>query len=143
MPTQPPPLENNFHTYFRNSRPWGGVGYYSQIRCIALSVLQTSKEFWEHMFTCDWCISIHFVCFCVSSFVACNCPVLGSDCLVFFETFCPIILILVSCKNKTMSASCLQQKLHSSSRFPSLFLSSLESFSVLFLLAKLGECVAL
>ena len=31
-----------------------------------------------------------------------------------------------------MSASCPQQKFHSSSRFPSLFLSSLASFSVLF-----------
>ena len=54
-----------------------------------------------------------------------------------------IFLILVSWKNKAMSASCPLQKYHSSSRFPSLFLSSLESFSVLFLRAKLGECVAL
>ena len=54
-----------------------------------------------------------------------------------------IFLILVSCKNKAMSASCPQQKFHSSSRFPSLFLSSLGSFSILFLLAKLGACVAL
>ena len=45
-----------------------------------------------------------------------------------------IILILVSCP---------RQKVHSSSLFPSLFLSSLESFSVLFLQAKLGECFAL
>ena len=41
-----------------------------------------------------------------------------------------------------MSAPCPLQKVHSSSRFPSLFLSSLESFLVLFLRAKLGECVA-
>ena len=53
-----------------------------------------------------------------------------------------IFLILVSWKNKAMSASCPLQKYHSSSRFPSLFLSSLDSFSVLFLRAKLGECVA-
>ena len=54
-----------------------------------------------------------------------------------------IFLILVSWKNKAISASWPVQKYHSSSRFPSLFLSSLESFSVLFLRAKLGECVAL
>ena len=54
-----------------------------------------------------------------------------------------IFLILVSWKNKAISASCPLQKYHSSSRFPSLFLSSLESFSVLFLQAKRGKCVAL
>ena len=54
-----------------------------------------------------------------------------------------IFLILVSCKNKAISASCPQQKFHSSSRFSSLFLSSLGSFSILFLRAKLGECVGL
>ena len=54
-----------------------------------------------------------------------------------------IFLILVSCKDKAMPASCSQQKFHPSSRFPLLFLTSLESFSVLFLQAKLGECVAL
>ena len=37
----------------------------------------------KHMFTCDWCISIHFVCFCVS--VACNRPVPGNSRLVFFK----------------------------------------------------------
>ena len=42
-----------------------------------------------------------------------------------------------------MCASCPRQKFHSWSRFPSLFLSSLGSFSVLFLRAKLSECVAL
>ena len=42
-----------------------------------------------------------------------------------------------------MSASGPEQKVHSSSRFPSLFLSSLGSFSILFLQAKLGECTAM
>ena len=51
--------------------------------------------------------------------------------------------ILVSCKNRAMSASCPQQKFHSSWRFPSLFLSSLGSFTILFLWSKLGECIAL
>ena len=54
-----------------------------------------------------------------------------------------IFVILVFCKKKAMSASYPRQKFHSSSRFPSLFLSSLKSFSVLFLRDKLGERVAL
>ena len=54
-----------------------------------------------------------------------------------------IFLILVSCKNKAMSASYLQQKFMSSSRFLSLFLRSFGSFSILFSRAKLGECVVL
>ena len=45
-----------------------------------------------------------------------------------------ISLILVTCKNKATFTSLLRQKIYSPSRFPSLFLSSLESFS-----AKLGE----
>ena len=49
-----------------------------------------------------------------------------------------IFLILVTCKNKSTSASFLRQKIHSPQRFPSLFLSSLESFS-----AKLGKHVTL
>ena len=39
------------------------------------------------MFTCDWCISIDFVCFCVSRFAACDRPVSGNDRLVSFEAF--------------------------------------------------------
>ena len=66
------------------------------IRCIPLRVLQTSKEFWVFIsadllgntsFTCDWCISIHFVCFCVSRFVACDRPVSGNNRPVFFTDF--------------------------------------------------------
>ena len=41
----------------------------------------------KHMFTCDWCISIHFVCFCVSRFIACDDPVLSNSPLNFFEDF--------------------------------------------------------
>ena len=68
----------------------------------------------------------------------------GSDRLFFFLFLLfMIFLILVFCKNKAMSASFPQQKFHSSTRFRSLFLSSLGSFSILFLRAKLGECVAL
>ena len=43
-----------------------------------------------------------------------------------------IFLILISCKNKAMSASYLQQKFMSSSRFLSLFLRSFGSFSICF-----------
>ena len=53
----------------------------SQIRGIVLRVVQTSKDFWffsinqlggplRNMFTCDWCIFIHFLCFYVSRFVS-------------------------------------------------------------------------
>ena len=49
-----------------------------------------------------------------------------------------IFLILVTCKNKATSASFLRQKIYPPSRFPSLFLNSVESFS-----AKLGEHVTL
>ena len=73
---------------------------YSQIHCITLRVSQTSKEFWVFLFcqnlsgplrkqiiTCDWCISIHFVCFCLSRFVACDRPVSGNGRPVFFKYF--------------------------------------------------------
>ena len=58
--------------------------------------MQTSKEFWVFIsadllgntsFTCDWCISIHFVCFSVSRFVACDRPVSGYNRPVFFTDF--------------------------------------------------------
>ena len=97
------------------------------------SVKHLSGPLRKHLFTCDWCFSIHFFCFCVLRFVACDRPVSGNNRLVFFEDF------------SDHSSSCLLPltKIHSSWRFPSLFLSSLESFSVLFLQAKLGECFVL
>ena len=94
------------------------------------------------MFTCDWCNSIHFVCFCVSRFAACDRPVSDLDRLVFFEAFYDLSYSYLL-QNKAMSASYLQQKFMSSSRFLSLFLRSFGSFSILFLRAKLGECVVL
>ena len=108
------------------------------------SVNHLSEPFRKHMFTCDWCISIHFVYFCVSRFTAAACdrPVSGLDQLVSSKFFM-IFLILVSCKNKAMSASCPQQKFNSSLQLPFLFLSSLGSFSILFLRTKLGKCMAL
>ena len=64
-----------------------------------------------HMFTCDWCILIHFGCFCVARFLAFDRPVSGNNRSVFFEDFSdPSFSYL-------MSASCPPQKFHSSSRF--------------------------
>ena len=52
------------------------------------SVNHLSGPLRKHMLTCDWCISIHFVCFYV--FAACDRPV--SDCFrqwptIFFRSF--------------------------------------------------------
>ena len=44
----------------------------------------------KHMFICDWCISIHFICICVQGsllVIALFRPVSGNDRLVFFEAF--------------------------------------------------------
>ena len=87
----------------------------------------------------DWWISIRFVCFVFQVSLLCDHPVSGNTLLfksalqIFF-----ICLTLVTSKNKVMSASFLQQKIRLPSRFPLLFLSSLESFS-----AKLCEHVTL
>ena len=87
----------------------------------------------------DWCISICFICFMFQDLLLCDCPVLGNNWRVKFASqIFLIILILVTCKNKTTSTCFLRQKIHSPSRFPTLFLSSLESFSV-----ELGEHVTL
>ena len=51
------------------------------------SVNHLSGPLRKHMCTCHWCISIHFVCFCVSRFAACDRTVSGNDRLVFFEAF--------------------------------------------------------
>ena len=74
---------------------------------------------------CDWWISICFVCFLLQGLLLCDRPVLGNNRLVKFasQSFM-IFLNLVTCKNKAISVSFLLQKIHSPSRFPSLFLSS-------------------
>ena len=79
-----------------------------------------------------------FTCDCVSRFVACDRPVSGNNRLVFFEDFSNLFY---SCFSQKESNVCLLPSTKNPliSRFPPLFLSSLESFSVLFLL---GECVA-
>ena len=84
----------------------------------------------KRMFTCDWCILIHFGCFCVARF---DRPVSGNNRSVFYTDFSDLSYSYLT------SASCPRQKFHSSSRFPSLFLSGLESLSVLSLRSKLGE----
>ena len=82
----------------------------------------------------DWWISIRFVCFVFQGSLFCDRPVLGNNRLVKFASqIILIFLILVTCKSKATSASYLRHKIYSPSRFPSLFLNSLESFS-----AKLG-----
>ena len=133
--------------------------FYSEIRCIAQCALQTSKDFWVFLFhqssqrtsqethvylfefKRSWFVIrdrwIRFVCFVFQGSLLCDRPVLGNNRLVKFASqIFLIFLILVTCKNKATSASFLQQKIFSSSQFPSLFLNSLESFS-----AKLGEHV--
>ena len=105
------------------------------------SVSHCSSPLRKHIFTCDWCISIHFVCFCFSRLIACDLPLSGNNRPVFLKDFSDVLFLQVSCKNKAMSASCLLQNVHSSSWFPSLFLSSLESFSVLFLRGQAGRVV--
>ena len=75
----------------------------------------------------DWWISVRFVCFVFQGLLLCDRPVLGNNRLVKFASqIFLIFLILVTCKNKAMSASFLQQKIYSPSRFPLLFLNSLE-----------------
>ena len=70
----------------------------------------------------DWWISICFVCFPFQGFLLCDRPVSGNNRLVKFALqILKIFLILVTCRNKATSASFLRQKIHSPSRFPSLF----------------------
>ena len=84
---------------------------------------------------CDWfvvcglwfVISIPLVCFCVSRFVACDCPVSGYNRQRFFWSF-----LFLSLSIKAMSASFPGQKFHSPWQLPL-------PFSVLFLWAKLGS----
>ena len=93
----------------------------------------------QKVISCDSWISIRFVCSVFQGSLLCDCAVSGNNQLVTFASQIFLtFLILVTCKNKATSASFLWQKIHSLSRFPSLFLSSLESFS-----AKLGKHVTL
>ena len=130
--------------------------FYSEIRCIARCVLHILgfsvpsiilADFLGNTYllarvqkviicdSCDWWISIRFVCFVFQGSLLCDSPVSGNNQLVKFALqIFMIFLILVTWKNKATSASFLKQKIHSPSRFPWLFLSTLESFS-----AKLGE----
>ena len=109
----------------------------SEIRCIALSVLQISgfsvpsiilaelKSSWFVIRDC-W-VSIRFVCFLFQGLLLCDRPLSGNNnrLVKFASQIFLIFLILVTCENKATSASFLRQKIHPPSRFPSLFLSSL------------------
>ena len=100
----------------------------------------------KHMFTCK-SLKGHGLCFVIGRFrsvlflwcfkVDCFAIILFRAIIDLFKLASQIFLIfliLVTCKNKATFAFLLRQKIHSPSRFPSLFLNSLESFS-----AKLGE----
>ena len=116
---------------------------------MALSVLQTSKEFWvfllrqtssrtsleSHVYLHefkkswfvirDWWISIRFVCFVFQGSLLCDRPVPDNNRPVkFARRIFLIFLVLVSCKNKPTAASFHRQKIRWPSWFPSLFLSS-------------------
>ena len=68
----------------------------------------------------DWWISIRFLCFVFQGSLFCDRPISGNNRLVtFVSQIFLIFLILVTSKNKAMSASFLRQKIHSPSRFPS------------------------
>ena len=86
----------------------------------------------QKVMVCDsWLVDFDPFClFHVGGSLLCDRPVLGNYWLVKFALqIFMIFLILVTCKNKATSASFCRQKIHSPSWFPSLLLSSLESFS--------------
>ena len=73
----------------------------------------------------DRWISIRFVCFVFQGSLLCDRPVSENIQLVQFASqIILIVLILVTCNNKATSASFHRRKIHSQTRFPSLFLSS-------------------
>ena len=61
------------------------MGFFGGFLGVFCSVNHLSGPLRKHIFTSDWCILIHFVCFCVLRFVACDRPVSGDNRLVFFE----------------------------------------------------------
>ena len=68
------------------------------------SVNHLSGPLRKQMFTCNWCISIHFVCFCLSRFVDCDRPVSDNSRPVFFNYFSDLYY---SCLLKEKSNVCL------------------------------------
>ena len=89
----------------------------------------------KHMFYCDCCISIQFVCFCFkvfclwSTFSGKNRPVFFED-FSYLSYYCPLLV------NKAMSASHHRDLLRYSWAVQS-------HPQEMFLRTKLGECVAL
>ena len=104
--------------------------FYSEIRCIALCVLHILgfsvpsiilADFLGNTYllarvqkviicdSCDWWISIRFVCFVFQGSLLCDRPVSGNNQLVKFALqIFMIFLILVTWKNKATSASFLK-----------------------------------
>ena len=121
------------------------IGTYSEICCIVLCVLHILGfsvlsiilvdllgntcllARVQKVMVCDsWLVDLDpFVCFVFQGSLLCDRPISGNNGLVKFASqIFMIFLILVTCKNKAMSASFLWQKIHLLSQFPSLFLSS-------------------
>ena len=84
-----------------------------------------SLERVQKVMICDWWILIRFVCFFVTYYS------LGQSSTSLLRRFFLIFRIFVTSKNKATSASFPRQKFHQPWLFPSLFLRSLLSFSVL------------
>ena len=101
---------------------WELIKQYPDYKIVQLNVIGGSRSV--------------FVCSVFQGSLLCDRPVSGNNRLVKIAS--QIFLIFLILKNKATAASFRRQKIHSPSQFPSLFLSSLESFS-----AKLGEHVAL
>ena len=98
------------------------------------SVSHHSRPLRKHMLAC-MCWKRHSLRFMIGGYVS----FLKDRCfaIVLFRTKIDF-LILVTCKNKAMSAFFLCQKIHTPSGFPLIFLPSLKYFS-----AKLGKHVTL
>ena len=107
---------------------WRNFGFFCSVNHLSGSPLR------KHMFTCMsskghglWFLIGGFQSVLFVSHFKVNCVVIVLfwaiiDCLIKFAShFFLIFLILVTCKNKVMSASFLRQNIHSPLRFPSLF----------------------
>ena len=107
-----------------------------EVSTTVVGAYQTVPRLQDRTAERDWWISICFVCSVFQGSLLCDRPVSDNNRLLKIAS--QIFLIFLILKNKATAASFRRQKIHSPSQFPSLFLSSLESFS-----AKLGEHVAL
>ena len=106
------------------------------------SVNHLSGPLRKHMFTCDWCILMHFVLQGSLLKMVLFRTVSGNNRLVFLRSFLWSFSFLSLARIK----QCLPPALDKNSTHHRDFLLyswAVRSFSILFLRAKLGECVAL